>query len=862
MKKKLIAWLLVICMAISLLPAAALADTAAKSGKCGDNVTWVFSDDGTLTISGKGKMWDYGTTHGYAPWTIWSSRTISDNLKRIVIEGGVESIGNEAFPSLDYVESVEIANTVTSIGAGAFSDTKISSINLPNGVTTIGQYAFKSTSLKTITLPDSVTSVGYGAFGYCESLASATLSNGLKKLGDYMFYECIGLKTVVLGKNTETISNRAFFNCKKLDTVKFSDNLINVEEYAFSGCYALKSIVLPDSVQTIDDSAFRDSPLATPNIPKNLKSIGDEAFRKSTFTRVDIPAGLADIGWQAFGRNVDAYYVDENNPVYVMIDGIVWNADEAVIIGCGNSQCKEAYIIGYAERVDPYAFSNCTNLKEIYFLGDVPSFRDSCFNNCTFTAYYPKGNNTWVGQRGNYGGKITWVAYDVPTPKVPSLSITTDAATGKPVLKWGEDDNAIGYVVYRANYKDGDYFEWATVDGTKFVDTKAKVGKTYYYFVYALDLNKHMTSQSAIKSITCDCARPVVSITTNASSGKPSLKWNAVDGATKYEVYRATSKNGTYTKMYTTTSTSYTNSSAVAGTTYYYKVKAICGKSSYGNSAYSAVKSIKCTPAAPSLSISRVNGKPKLSWKAVSGATKYWIYRSTDGKNFKYYDSTTKTSYTNSGAASGTKYYYKVKAVTVVNGKSVASSYSYAKSLVCTPATPNVSITSANGKPKLSWNAVNGATKYWVYRSTDGKNFKYYDSTTKTTYTNNSTTVGTRYYYKVKAVVVDNGTSYASAFSSAKSMTVRAAAPTLKTSAPEGTPSLSWNAVNGATKYWVYRSTDGKEFKYYDSTTKTAYTNKSVDAGKTYYYKVKAVNVVNGTSYASGFSNSVSVLVK
>ena len=774
MKKKLIAWLLVICMAISLLPAAALADTAATSGKCGDNVTWVFSDDGTLTISGKGKMWDYGTTHGYAPWTIWSSRTISDNLKRIVIEGGVESIGDEAFPGLDYVESVEIANTVTSIGAGAFSDTKISSINLPNGVTTIGQYAFKSTFLKTITLPDSVTSVGFGAFGYCESLASATLSNGLKKLGDYMFYECIGLKTVVLGKNTETISNRAFFNCKKLDTVKFSDNLINVEEYAFSGCYALKSIVLPDSVQTIDDSAFRDSPLATPNIPKNLKSIGDEAFRKSTFTRVDIPAGLADIGWQAFGRNVDAYYVDENNPVYVMIDGIVWNADEAVIIGCGNSQCKEAYIIGYAERVDPYAFSNCTNLKEIYFLGDVPSFRDSCFNNCTFTAYYPKGNNTWVGQRGNYGGKITWVGYDVPTPKVPSLSITTDAATGKPVLKWGEDDNAIGYVVYRANYKDGDYFEWATVDGTKFVDTKAEVGKTYYYFVYALDLNKHMVSQSAIKSITCDCARPVVSITTNASSGKPSLKWNAVDGAAKYEVYRATSKNGTYTKMYTTTSTSYTNSSAVPGTTYYYKVKAICGKSSYGNSAYSVVKSITCDCARPTVTVkcNENTGKPVLSWKAVDGASKYYIYRSTDGgKTYKYWDSTSKTSYTNSGAEAGKTYYYKVKAVC---GKSSYgnSAQSLAKSIVCDCAKPVLSITAVNGKPKLSWNAVDGATKYWVYRSTDGKNFKYYDTTTKLSYTNMSTTAGTTYYYKLKAV--NGSTNYdASALSNTVSLKVK-----------------------------------------------------------------------------------------
>lgn len=352
---------------------------------------------------------------------------------------------------------------------------------------------------------------------------------------------------------------------------------------------------------------------------------------------------------------------------------------------------------------------------------------------------------------------------------------------------------------------------------------------------------------------------PVPALKITTSAGHPKLSWNTVPGAAKYWIYRST--DGKTFKYYDSTkSTSYTNNSTNIGTTYYYKIKAV--DSSGTTTDYSAVKSIKCTTAAPSLSISRVNGKPKLSWKAVSGATKYWIYRSTDGKNFKYYDSTTKTSYTNSGAASGTKYYYKVKAVATVNGKSVASSYSYAKSLVCTPATPNVSITSANGKPKLSWNAVNGATKYWVYRSTDGKNFKYYDSTTKTTYTNNSTTVGTRYYYKVKAVVVDNGTSYASAFSSAKSMVVRTAAPTLKTAAPEGTPSLSWNAVNGATKYWVYRSTDGKEFKYYDSTTKTAYTNKSVDAGKTYYYKVKAVNVANGTSYASDFSNSVSVIVK
>ena len=352
---------------------------------------------------------------------------------------------------------------------------------------------------------------------------------------------------------------------------------------------------------------------------------------------------------------------------------------------------------------------------------------------------------------------------------------------------------------------------------------------------------------------------PVPALKITTSAGHPKLSWNAVPGASKYWIYRST--DGKNFKYYdSTTKTSYTNNSTTIGTTYYYKVKAV--DSSGTTTDYSAIKSIKCTPAAPSLRISRVNGKPKLSWDAVNSATKYWIYRSTDGKNFKYYDSTTKTSYTNSGAASGTKYYYKVKAVKVVNGNNVASAYSYAKSLVCTPATPNVSITSASGKPKLSWNAVNGATKYWIYRSTDGENFKYYDSTTKTTYTNNSTTVGTRYYYKVKAVVVDNGTSYASAFSSSKSLLVSTAAPIVKTAAAEGTPSLSWNAVNGADKYWVYRSTDGVNFKYYDTTTKTTYTNKSVTAGTTYYYKVKAVKVVNGSNIASQLSNSVSVKAK
>ena len=175
----------------------------------------------------------------------------------------------------------------------------------------------------------------------------------------------------------------------------------------------------------------------------------------------------------------------------------------------------------------------------------------------------------------------------------------------------------------------------------------------------------------------------------------------------------------------------------------------------------------KFAPDAPELKITTSSGKPKVYWNEVDGAVKYWLYRSTDGVNFKYWDSTTKTTYTNKGAASGTKYYYRVKAVAVVNGNNVASANSSTKSLMTTLAKPSVSITTSGGKPKLTWNAVTGADKYYIYRSTDGKNFKYWESTTKTYYTNTGAKKNTRYYYKVKAVCASN--SYAN---SAQSSTV------------------------------------------------------------------------------------------
>ena len=94
---------------------------------------------------------------------------------------------------------------------------------------------------------------------------------------------------------------------------------------------------------------------------------------------------------------------------------------------------------------------------------------------------------------------------------------------------------------------------------------------------------------SDIKYSTCVLAKPVVTVTLN-TSGKPVLSWNKVDGAVKYEVYRATSSTGTYTKLTTITGTKLTNTSAVVGTTYYYKVRAVSGENM---GEFSEIKSIK-----------------------------------------------------------------------------------------------------------------------------------------------------------------------------------------------------------------------------------------------------------------------------
>ena len=249
--------------------------------------------------------------------------------------------------------------------------------------------------------------------------------------------------------------------------------------------------------------------------------------------------------------------------------------------------------------------------------------------------------------------------------KAPTVTASNNATTGKVTLKWTAVTGAAKYEIYRSTSKNGTYTKLTTVSGTSLTNSSAKVNTTYYYKVRALNSQGLAGNFSSVVSRACDCAAPVVKASNVSSTGKIKLTWAAVDGAAKYEVYRATSKTGTYTKLTTVTGTSVTNSSAVAGKTYYYKVKAISTKNTSSHSAYSAIVSRVCDCARPTPTIDLASGHPRLKWAASSGATKYEIYRATSKSGtYTKVGTSALLTYTDKTAKAGTTYYYKVMAVT------------------------------------------------------------------------------------------------------------------------------------------------------------------------------------------------------
>ena len=240
-----------------------------------DNLTWTLTADGTLTISGEGAMKDYNSDDNPSP--VYNN----SDVKKIVIEDGVTSIGAYAFYDCSSLTSITIPSIVTSIGNSAFDGCR---------------------SLKSITIPDSVTSIGNSAFEACNSLSSITLSNNITSIGAAAFYDCSSLTSITLPDSVTSIGGSAFHSCSNLKSITIPDSVTSIESAVFYNCTSLTSITIPNSVTSIGNDAFADcSSLTSITIPDGVTSIGNYAFSGcSSLTSITIPDGVTSIGKFAF----------------------------------------------------------------------------------------------------------------------------------------------------------------------------------------------------------------------------------------------------------------------------------------------------------------------------------------------------------------------------------------------------------------------------------------------------------------------------------------------------------------------------------------------------------------------------------
>ncbi|MGN0606416.1 MAG: leucine-rich repeat domain-containing protein, partial [Oscillospiraceae bacterium] len=172
------------------------AENISASGSCGENCTWSFDETtGTLTISGSGDMENYNSLSDM-PWYSYC-----ENIKSIIIENGVTSIGDNAFYNCSNLTSITISDSVTSIGIMAFGFCR---------------------NLISIKIPKSVTSIGGGAFFYCCDLTSITIPDGVTSIGEGAFYNCMSLKSIKIPNGVTSIGKEAFSDCSELTDVYYS----------------------------------------------------------------------------------------------------------------------------------------------------------------------------------------------------------------------------------------------------------------------------------------------------------------------------------------------------------------------------------------------------------------------------------------------------------------------------------------------------------------------------------------------------------------------------------------------------------------------------------------------------------------
>ena len=388
MNKRIIAVLLTLCLALTMLPifASAEEDTPATSGTWGENIVWEFHEDtSTLVITGEGPIPDCSAGVSAQPWGDFSLQ-----IKSIVMEPGttgtgITSIGMNAFGGMQNLETAELSQDLTSIGEYAFYGSGLKNVTLPASLTTIGKQAFSNTGLTSITIPGSVKTVGQMAFYLSGQLTSVTLEEGVEVIDSAAFQSCMGLCSVTLPDSLTTIKDSAF-ESSPLTEIVIPSGVDMLESRAFAAYEdnpTLEKITFTGDAPSIAANCFQNV-TATAYYPANNDTWNEEVMQNYG----------GNLTWKSYNPNGDIIINGEHEHGRAK-----WSlTSNGVLTISGNRSLQDKNTYEWAEYADMVtavviedgitsiperAFSGYSNLEKVDIGNTVEVIKSGAFRNCT-----------------------------------------------------------------------------------------------------------------------------------------------------------------------------------------------------------------------------------------------------------------------------------------------------------------------------------------------------------------------------------------------------------------------------------------------------------------------------------------------
>lgn len=175
-------------------------------------------------------------------------------LKRIILNEGVEKIGDHAFDGCSGIEEITIPNSVKEIGNYAFHGCQmLKKIQLPEGIESLPTGVFSNTGFVDFVIPETVINFGEGIFRECADLSSVKLPDTMKEIPNYMFLGCTSLLPLTLSDNISAIGGWAFSRCS-FEKFVVPESVKAIGSGAFSNCENMKAITLPREVNIANEA--------------------------------------------------------------------------------------------------------------------------------------------------------------------------------------------------------------------------------------------------------------------------------------------------------------------------------------------------------------------------------------------------------------------------------------------------------------------------------------------------------------------------------------------------------------------------------------------------------------------------------